>query len=166
MKVSYFFILASIILFAFMPIFAFAQSPTEQRLLIDASRKLLDGNKAFSQGDKARGNALFSDAIVLYSKVLETDPDNLSVLNLRGNAKNYIQSGTGNADFTKVIELASAAIQINPKNAKAYHARAKAKAGLKMYTEARQDFKTAIELKPDERSWTTDLKVMEFEAGS
>jgi tetratricopeptide (TPR) repeat protein len=103
------------------------------------------------------------DCVKTYDDILAADAANLAALNGRGMCKNVTESGSGDADLQKAIELATLQIEKDKNNAAAYYGRAMSYRVLKEYKKAREDYLKAIELNPDDKLWTGDLKTLDME---
>lgn len=136
----------------------------EEKLMIDAATKLLDGSTALLNKKQDAANKAFAEAGAFYTQVLEKDPTNVSALNGRGISNNYIQAGSGNDDLKKAIEISTEVIKADPNNAQAYYDRATSYRAKKMYDFARGDYAAAISLQPSKKNWEADVKAMEAEA--
>lgn len=138
--------------------------PDDGKIMIDAATKFLDGTTAHLKGKKEESEKYFNESIGLYDSVLSRDPTNMTALNARGVAKNYLKAGSGNEDLKLAIALSTQAIEANNSSAQAYYNRATSFRSKKMFNEAREDYKMAINLNPEKASWASDLKAMEAEA--
>lgn len=136
----------------------------EEKIMIDAATKFLDGSTALVNKKPEAANKSFAEAGALYTQILEKDPMNVAALNGRGIANNYIQAGSGNDDLKKAIDISTEAIKANPNDAQSYHNRATSYRAKKMYDFARGDYAAAIALQPTKKNWQADVKAMEAEA--
>lgn len=133
-------------------------------ITFEASMKTMEALSAALEGNYEKEQALYQEALAIYNKGLEDDPDNVRLLKGRGLVHDQIESGSGTDDFNKVIKLTSEKIKQEPEHAYSYYHRAGAYRSLEQYDEAREDYKKAIELNPERENWPMDLKAMEIQA--
>lgn len=136
----------------------------ENKLMLEASGKMVDIIRAQLSGDTAKLEKAANEAITIYNTVLTSNPSYLKAINGRGTVRENVKIGSGAEDFKNAIVLASKLIDNNPKDAGVLHDRAASYRGLKMYDKAREDYKSAIAADPSKYWWATELKAMEVEA--
>eukprot|EP00303_Exanthemachrysis_gayraliae_P008176 CAMPEP_0206010504 /NCGR_PEP_ID=MMETSP1464-20131121/11770_1 /ASSEMBLY_ACC=CAM_ASM_001124 /TAXON_ID=119497 /ORGANISM="Exanthemachrysis gayraliae, Strain RCC1523" /LENGTH=487 /DNA_ID=CAMNT_0053384131 /DNA_START=1 /DNA_END=1464 /DNA_ORIENTATION=+ len=110
----------------------------------------LEGNKHFAAGK-------YGEAVELYTKSIEADPTNVAVYCNR--ALCHVKLET----FGLAIADASAALELDPRSVKAYYRRGSAYMGMGKYKDARNNYRKACQLKPNDRDAALRLKECEKE---
>jgi RNA polymerase II-associated protein 3 len=108
------------------------------------------GNEYFKQGK-------IEDAIRLYTKGIDMDPDTSSTHVLYANrAMCYLKVN----DFERAERDATKCVQMNRGYVKAFYRRAQARRGLKKYKDARSDLETVLALQPGDNDAETELRAV------
>lgn len=138
--------------------------PPLKNITLEASMKTMEAIAIGIKGDHKQEEILLNEALEIYNKGLDKEPENLHLLKGRGLVKDHMEEGSGDDDLNKVIDIATKKIEDDPKHAYSYYHRASAYRSLKKFDKARDDYKKAIELRPDKENWPIDLKAMELQA--
>jgi len=150
------------------PIGAYAKEEKATKALnsitFEASIKTMEALSAALEGDVEKEQSLYQEALDIYNKGLDDDPENVRLLKGRGLVLDQIEAGSGKDDFNAVIKLTTEKIEQTPDHAYSYYHRAGAYRSLEQYDKAREDYKKAIELNPKRENWPMDLKAMEIQA--
>ncbi|CUG85901.1 Hypothetical protein, putative [Bodo saltans] len=108
------------------------------------------GNEYFKQGQ-------IEDAIRLYTKGIDLDPDSSSTHVLYANrAMCYLKTN----DNEKAERDATKCVQMNRGYVKAFYRRALARKALKKYKDARSDLETVLALQPGDNDAETELRAV------
>ena len=135
-----------------------------KNITFEVSMKTMEALSAALEGNHEKEQALYQEALAIYNKGLNGEPENVRLLKGRGLVLDQIEAGSGKDDFNTVIKLTSDRIEQEPDHAYSYYHRAGAYRSLEQYDKAREDYKKAIELNPERENWPMDLKTMEIQA--